>query len=162
MYLRPLVTNIKTESAAAITVLGIIHCSVFYLKLYPILCVCPYVTGNTLWLRIEPNRLMLSIGLWRLYIYITVTILDIIHCRVFSLKLNWTLQVCMYITVNTLCVLTEPNMLMLSIGLWRWYINITITILDIIHLPVFYLKQRFGDWIRSPSSGWTFSVGPSR
>jgi hypothetical protein len=31
---------------------------------------------------------------------------------------------------------------MLSIGLWRWYeyINITITILDIIHRPVFYLK----------------------
>jgi hypothetical protein len=30
---------------------------------------------------------------------------------------------------------------MLSTGLWRWYINITITILDIIHRPVFYLKQ---------------------
>jgi hypothetical protein len=29
---------------------------------------------------------------------------------------------------------------MLSIGLWRWYINITITILGIIHRPVFYLK----------------------
>jgi hypothetical protein len=29
---------------------------------------------------------------------------------------------------------------MLSIGLWCWYINITITILDIIHRPVFYLK----------------------
>jgi hypothetical protein len=28
---------------------------------------------------------------------------------------------------------------MLSVGLWRWYINITITILDIIHRPVFYL-----------------------
>jgi hypothetical protein len=33
---------------------------------------------------------------------------------------------------------------MLSIGLWRWYISITITILDIIHRPAFYLKQRFG------------------
>jgi hypothetical protein len=30
---------------------------------------------------------------------------------------------------------------MLSIGLWEWYINITITILDIIHRPVFYVKQ---------------------
>jgi hypothetical protein len=29
---------------------------------------------------------------------------------------------------------------MLSIGLWQWYINITITILDIIHRSVFYLK----------------------
>jgi hypothetical protein len=28
--------------------------------------------------------------------------------------------------------------------LWRWYINITITILDIIHRLVFYLKQRSG------------------
>jgi hypothetical protein len=25
--------------------------------------------------------------------------------------------------------------------LWRWYINITITVLDIIHHPVFYLKS---------------------
>jgi hypothetical protein len=32
-------------------------------------------------------------------------------------------------------------MLMLFVGLWRWYINITITILDIIHRPVFYLKH---------------------
>jgi hypothetical protein len=30
---------------------------------------------------------------------------------------------------------------MLSTGLWRWYINITITILDIMHRPVFYLKH---------------------
>jgi hypothetical protein len=34
-----------------------------------------------------------------------------------------------------------------SIGLWRRYIIITIAILDIIHRPVFYLKQRFGDSI---------------
>jgi hypothetical protein len=30
---------------------------------------------------------------------------------------------------------------MLSICLCRWYINIAITILDIIHRPVFYLKD---------------------
>jgi hypothetical protein len=36
---------------------------------------------------------------------------------------------------------------MLSIGLWRCYINITITILDIIHRPVLFKAQRFGDWI---------------
>jgi hypothetical protein len=29
---------------------------------------------------------------------------------------------------------------MLSIRLWRWYINVTITILDIFLRPVFYLK----------------------
>jgi hypothetical protein len=43
------------------------------------------------------------------------------------------------------------------------YINITITILDIIHCPVLYLEtQRFGDWIPSPSSGGTYSDGPNR
>jgi hypothetical protein len=37
---------------------------------------------------------------------------------------------------------------------------ITITILDIIHSPVFHLKiQRFGDWILLPSSGGTYSDG---
>jgi hypothetical protein len=30
---------------------------------------------------------------------------------------------------------------MLTVGLWPCYINITITILDIIHRPVFYLKH---------------------
>jgi hypothetical protein len=34
---------------------------------------------------------------------------------------------------------------MLSIGLWRWYINITITILNNIHRPVFYLKHDVSD-----------------
>jgi hypothetical protein len=34
----------------------------------------------------------------------------------------------------------EANRLMLSISLWRWYINIAIIILDIIQRPVFYLK----------------------
>jgi hypothetical protein len=28
-----------------------------------------------------------------------------------------------------------------------------IAFMDIIHHPVFYLKQNFGDWILSPSSG---------
>jgi hypothetical protein len=41
--------------------------------------------------------------------------------------------------------------------------NITITILDIIHCPVLYLKiSRFGAWILSPSSGGTYSGGPNR
>jgi hypothetical protein len=30
---------------------------------------------------------------------------------------------------------------MLSTGLWRWYINIANTIMDIIHRPVFYSKH---------------------
>jgi hypothetical protein len=45
-----------------ITILDIIHRPVFYLKLNSTQ-VCPYLTGNTLLLRYEPNRLMLSIGL---------------------------------------------------------------------------------------------------
>jgi hypothetical protein len=45
------------------TILGVIHRPVFYLKLDSPLYVCPYLTGNTLRLRYKPNRLMLSIGL---------------------------------------------------------------------------------------------------
>jgi hypothetical protein len=49
-------------------------------------------------------------------------------------------------------------------------INTDIMFLDIIHRPVFIQKhrpvyfsvQRFGDWILSPSSGKTSSVGPNR
>jgi hypothetical protein len=44
----------------------------------------------------------------------------------------------------------------------RTSLHITITILDIIHHPVFYLKtKRCGDWILSPSSGGTYSDGPN-
>jgi hypothetical protein len=45
------------------TILDIINRPVFYLKLNSTLQVCPYLTGNTLRLRYEPNRLMLFIGL---------------------------------------------------------------------------------------------------
>jgi hypothetical protein len=62
-------------------------------------------------------------------------------CFLFKTQLN--LQVCPYLTVNTLRLRYEPNKLILSVGLWRWYINITITILDIIHRPVSYLKHSF-------------------
>jgi hypothetical protein len=83
---------------------------------------------------------MLSIDLLRWYINITIIILDIIHRPVFYLKLNSILQICPYLTANTLRLRYEPDRLMLSICLWRWYINITITILDIIRRPVFHLK----------------------
>jgi hypothetical protein len=89
-----------------------------------------------------------------------ITVLYIIHRPVFYLKLNSTVQVCPYLTANTLRLRYESNRLMLSADLWRLYIIISITILDIIHSPVFYLKQCFGDWILSPSSGGTYSVGP--
>jgi hypothetical protein len=106
----------------------------------------------------EPNSLMLSIGLWRWYINITVTILGIIHHPVFYLKLNSTLQVCPYLTGNTLRLRYEPNRLMLSIGLWQWYINITITILDINPSSCLLFETgRFGNWVLSLSSGGTYS-----
>jgi hypothetical protein len=41
--------------------------------------------------------------------------------------------------------------------------SIIITILDIIHRPVFRLEtRRFGDWILSPFSYGTYSDGPNR
>jgi hypothetical protein len=55
-------------------------------------------------------------------------------------QLDSTLHVCPYLTGNTLRLRYELNRLMLSICLWRWHITITITILDISHCPVFYLK----------------------
>jgi hypothetical protein len=124
-----------------ITILDIIHRPVLYLKLNSTLLVCPYLTGNSLHLQYEHNRLMIYIGLWRCYINITITILDIIHRPAFYLELNSTLLVCPYLTGNSLRLRYEPNRLILSIGLWRWHINTTITILDIIHRPVFYLKH---------------------
>jgi hypothetical protein len=41
-------------------------------------------------------------------------------------------------------------------------LRINIILLDIIHRPVYFSKQRFGDWILSPFSGKTYSVGPNR
>jgi hypothetical protein len=83
--------SIKLISSVTITILDIIHRPVLYLKLYSTLQVCPYLTGNTLRFRYEPNRLMLSLGLRRWYINITITILDIIRRLVFYLKLASTL-----------------------------------------------------------------------
>jgi hypothetical protein len=41
--------------------------------------------------------------------------------------------------------------------------DITVTILDIIHPPAFHLiTQRFGGWVPSPSAGGTYSDGPRR
>jgi hypothetical protein len=84
-----------------------------------------------------------SIGSWRCYINTAITILDIIHRPIFYLKLNLTQQVCTALTGNTLRLRYKPSRLLLSIGLWRRYINITITVLDIILRSVFYLKTPF-------------------
>jgi hypothetical protein len=38
-------------------------------------------------------------------------------------------------------VVRQTQIVIVSISLWRWYINITIAFLDIIHRPLFYLKH---------------------
>jgi hypothetical protein len=38
---------------------------------------------------------------------------------------------------------SKQKPLLRSISLWRWYVSLTITILDIVHIPVFYLKHHF-------------------
>jgi hypothetical protein len=63
-------------------------------------------------------------------------------CLLFKTQLNSTLYVWPYLTRNTLRLHYEPNRSVLSIGLWRWYNNITITILYIIHRPVFLFKTQ--------------------
>jgi hypothetical protein len=155
-----------------ITILDIIHCPVFYLKLNSTQYVCPYLTGNTLRLRYEPNRLMLYIGLCRWYSNTTITILDIIHRIMFYLKLTSTLYVCPYLTGITLRLRYEPNRLMLYIGLCRWYINVTITILHIIHRRGLYLKHNVSEnefclQLQGPETDtssilWTNWVGTTR
>jgi hypothetical protein len=71
----------------------------------------------------------------------TITNLEIIHppsCLLFKTQLKSTGL--SYLRGNTLRLRYDPDRLMLSIGLWRWYIYIAITILDIIHRPISYLK----------------------
>jgi hypothetical protein len=85
-----------------------------------------------------------------------------IHRPVFYLKFNSTLYVCPHLTGNTWRLRYESNRLMLSIALWWWYINVTITILDNIHHPVFYLKHNVSAWILSPFSDGTSSFWPNK
>jgi hypothetical protein len=123
-----------------------------------------YFTGNTLRLRYEPNRLMQSLGLWRWYINITVTVLDINHRPVFYLKHVWQFS---YFTGNTLRLRFESNRLMRSIGLWRWYVSINIAILCIIYRIFFYLKRRLSEtgcclWIQRTLSVVPRYIGSTR
>jgi hypothetical protein len=82
---------------------------------------------------------------------ILFTILVIIRRSIFYLKFNSTLQVCPYLTENTLRLRYEPNRLLLSISLWRWYFSVIIIVLDIIHRFLSFKSQCFGDWLLSPT-----------
>jgi hypothetical protein len=46
------------------------------------------------------------------------------------------------IQANAAQILDDRLLDIRYISLWRWYINIIIPILDIIHCPVFYLKKQ--------------------
>jgi hypothetical protein len=49
---------------------------------------------------------------------------------------------------------------MLSVGLWWWYINITVTALDSTHRPVFYLKHTVDNVPRRTVDNGDISVSP--
>jgi hypothetical protein len=102
----------------------------------------PSLVENASYSEYLPPNLTRSIGLRWCYINITITILDINHRPVFYLKLSSTLYGFPYLTGNTLRLRYEPNRLMLSIGSCRCYINITTTILDIIHRLAFFFKTQ--------------------
>jgi hypothetical protein len=108
---------------------------------------------------------MLSIGLWRRYINITITIMDIIHHLALQSEseslYNWR-SVSQYVLVSSPVwdfwpeFQTQLNSVGLSVPhrehitspLWTQqvnaiyrFVNIIITILDIIHCPAFYLEH---------------------
>jgi hypothetical protein len=86
---------------------------------------------------------MLSIGLWRWYINITITILDIIHRPVFYLKLNSTL---LGLSVPHRKHITSQLRARQVNTVYRFVtINVTTINLDTIHRPVFYLKHDISD-----------------
>jgi hypothetical protein len=97
-----------------------------------------YLTENALRLHYEANRVILSIGLWRLYINITITVLGNNDRPVFYLKHMMDNS---YLTEIAFRLHYEPNRLMLSIALRRLYVNITVTVLDIISRSVPYLTH---------------------
>jgi hypothetical protein len=50
---------------------------------------------------------------------------------------------------------------MRSKGLWRWYINIMVTILDIIHRPAFYLKHKNDNTCTSQEAHYVYVTTPT-
>jgi hypothetical protein len=68
---------------------------------------------------------------------------------------------CWYFKGNTLRLRYEPSRLMLSRGLWRRYIDITIAILDNIHRPVFYLKHTMDNVRTSQETRYASATSPT-
>jgi hypothetical protein len=139
-----------------ITITGFIHRPVCYL--------------NPMSAPRRENRLMFSILLWRWYINTTITILNIIYIYIYRTIYNvqncddgiiiqlsqfWTLYI--YRTIYNVQNCDDGILIQLSqfwtlyiyiqddlwcSELWRWYINTTITILNIIDRPVFLFKTK--------------------
>jgi hypothetical protein len=81
------------------------------------------------------SLLMKNIALGHCWIKL---LLVMCSCSIIFVSQFWILSLFMYSVWNAsqqYMSLYETNRLMLSICLWRWYINMPITILDIIHLP---------------------------
>jgi hypothetical protein len=92
-----------------------------------------------------------SIGLWRRHINVTITILDIIHCPIFHLKLNLTLLVCPYLSRN----ITFPLLVQQINAIYRF---VTMVHKFDYHNSWLYLSfsllfktQHPGHWILTPS-----------
>jgi hypothetical protein len=66
----------------------------------------------------------------------------------------------MYLTGNTLHLSYELKMLIKFLGLYRWYINITDIILDIIHCPVSYLKHTMDILLTSQETHYVSATIP--
>jgi hypothetical protein len=111
---------------------------------------------RSLWRKITTSELLFLIwyiALRRWYINMTITILGIIHRPVFYLKQDVSCRCLKQKNVNKIYrfVLTsqETNYVsatsyevMLSIGVWRWYVNVNVTILYINHRPILYFKKQ--------------------
>jgi hypothetical protein len=125
-----------------ITILDIIHRPAFYLKLNSTLLYSLYIG----W--VHPVAHVTMNEWYTCLIKHAETLLRTKDCCTHS-----TLQVCPYLTGNTLRLRYEPNRLILSIGLWWWYNTHNSE-----HYPISCLlfeTRRFGDCILAPSSDRT-------
>jgi hypothetical protein len=50
---------------------------------------------------------------------------------------------------------------MLSIGLLRWNINITVTVLDIMRRPVFYMEHMMDNFRTSQETRYVLATSPT-
>jgi hypothetical protein len=82
-------------------------------------------------------------------------------CTELLFKAHWLLHITL--AVNLKCSTFSPRIWLDSVHFHNYRRHLPITILDISHHPVFYLKtQHYRDWNLSPSSEGTYSDKPNR